>query len=154
MNINSSVAGTLDTIGDMVMLKAGLALTSNDIVRLLDRDLARTNERDWWYSPRPWLHSPPDAWVRIRAENLESVVVRVMYLVGALPTPENQKQLLFRFANNHPYIVMAMELLPAMLYAHEPAAFGGYGSAGLTAGSVWVGMGEAPPAGGAFVGVG
>jgi len=45
-------------------------------------------------------------------------------------------------------------VLPAMLYAHEPAAFGGYGSAGLTAGSVWVGRGEAPPGGGALVGVG
>ena len=94
-----------DELSDYVGLKSGLAITSADVVRLLDRDLASSDESGWWYSPRDWLHEPPQQWVRIRAEDLESLVMRLLYAVGALPSPLNQMQLALEFASEHPEIV-------------------------------------------------
>lgn len=52
MNINSTVAGITDELSDYVGLKSGLAVTAADVVRLLDRDLALSDESEWWCSPR------------------------------------------------------------------------------------------------------
>ncbi len=105
MNINSTVAGITDELSDYVGLKSGLAITAGDVVRLLDRDLSSSAESEWWYSPRTWLHESADNWVRIRAEDLESLVMRLLYAVGALPDPWNQMQLAVKFASEHPEIV-------------------------------------------------
>jgi hypothetical protein len=56
LNINSTVAGITDELSDYVGLKSGLAITAADVVRLLDRDLASSDESEWWCSPRGWLH--------------------------------------------------------------------------------------------------
>jgi hypothetical protein len=90
LNINSDVAGITDEISDHVSLKSGLVVTSADVVRLLDRDLASTDETEWFYLPSDWLHGAPNQWVRIRAENLESLVMRLLCAVGSLPDPYNQ----------------------------------------------------------------
>jgi len=105
VNINSSVAGLTDELSDYVGLMAGLVVTSADVVRLVDRDLASTDESEWWYSPRDWIHEAPQQWVRVRAEDLESLVMRLLYAVGALPSPWNQMQLALKFASEHPEIV-------------------------------------------------
>ena len=110
MNITSTVAGITDELSDYVGLKSGLGITSADVVRLLDRDLASSAESEWWYSPRNWLHDAPQQHVRIRAEDLESLVMRLLYAVGALPSPLNQMQLAHQFANQHPQIA---ESIPA-----------------------------------------
>jgi hypothetical protein len=105
LNINSDVAGITDEISDYVSLKSGLIITSADVVRLLDRDLASTGGADWFYSPSDWLHEAHNQWVRIRAENLESLVIRLLCAVGALPSPGNQMQLIHQFAQKYPEIV-------------------------------------------------
>jgi hypothetical protein len=105
LNINSTVAGITDELSDYVGLKSGLVITSTDVVRLLDRDLASSDESEWWYSPRTWLHTAPQQWVRVRAEDLESLVMRLLFAVGALPSPLNQMQLALKFAAEHPEIV-------------------------------------------------
>jgi hypothetical protein len=105
LNINSSVAGITDELSDYVGLKSGLAITSTDVVRLLGRDLASSDESEWWYSPRTWLHGTPQQGVRVRAEDLESLVMRLLFAVGALPSPLNQMQLALQFAEEHPEIV-------------------------------------------------
>lgn len=105
MNINSTAAGLTDELSDYVGLWSGLVVTSADVVRLLDRDLASSGESEWWYSPRDWLHEAPQQWVRVRAEDLESLVMRLLYAVGALPSPWNQMQLALKFASEHPEIV-------------------------------------------------
>jgi hypothetical protein len=105
MNINSTVSGLADELSDDVGLKSGLIITSADVVRLLDRDLASSDEAEWWYSPRDWLHKAPQQWVRIRAEDLESLAMRLLYAIGVLPSPLNQMQLALKFASEHPEIV-------------------------------------------------
>lgn len=105
MNLNSSVAGMTDALSDYVGLKSGLVVTAADVVRILDRDLESSAESEWWYSPRSWLHEAPDRWVRVRAEDFESLVMRLLYSVGALPSPWNQMQLLSQFAQKHPEVV-------------------------------------------------
>jgi hypothetical protein len=105
LNISSSVAGITDELSDYVGLKSGLAITSVDVVRLLERDLARSDESEWWYSPRRWLNRAPQQPVRVRAEDFESLVMRLLYAVGALPSPLNQMQLAVKFAAEHPEIV-------------------------------------------------
>jgi len=105
LNINSSVAGLTDELSDYVGLMAGLVVTSADVVRLVERDLASSDESEWWYSPRNWIHDAPQQWVRVRAEDLESLVMRLLYAVGALPSPWNQMQLVRQFASEHPEIV-------------------------------------------------
>jgi hypothetical protein len=71
MNVNTTVAGLRDSI---------------------------TGSSEWWYSPEEWLHSPASQWIRIRPENIESLVARLMYTVGALPNPFTYLQLLVLFA--------------------------------------------------------
>jgi hypothetical protein len=112
LNINSTIAALTDELSEYVGLKSGLAITSNDVVRLLDRNLASEDDSRWYYSPHDWLHERPEAWVRLRAEEMESLVVRLMYLVGALPTPLNQIQLLWHFAREHPEVVNAIPPSP------------------------------------------
>lgn len=112
MNINSTIAGLTDELSDYVGLKSGLIVTSADVVRLLDRDLASTDDSAWYYSPRDWLHEPPERWVRIRAESLESLVMRLLYSVGALPSPLNQTQLIWTFAANNPKIIESIPRFP------------------------------------------
>ena len=116
MNVNSTVAGITDELSDYVGLKSGLAITAGNVVRLLDRDLRSSAESEWWYSPQAWLHEPGDSWVRIRAENLESLVMRLLYAVGALPNPWNQMQLAMMFASKNPGIV---ESIPPSPDEHE-----------------------------------
>lgn len=108
MNINTCVGWLTDELSDYVGLKSGLAITAADAVRLLDRELARSDESKWWYSPREWLSESIDCGVRIRAENMESLVMRLLCSIGALPTPWNQMQLLQVFAHEHPEIIAAI----------------------------------------------
>ncbi|TNC19409.1 restriction endonuclease [Amycolatopsis alkalitolerans] len=112
MNINSTVVGLTDELSDYVGLKSGLIVTSADVIRLLDRDLASTDESAWYYSPRDWLHEPAQRRVRIRAENLESLVMRLLYSVGALPSPLNQNQLIWAFAADNPEVVRTIPSFP------------------------------------------
>jgi hypothetical protein len=112
LNINSTVAGITDELSDYVGLKSGLAVTAADVIRLLDRDLASSDESEWWCSPRDWLHESAQRWVRIRAEDLESLVIRLLYAIGALPSPWNQMQLALKFASEHPEIVHSIPPSP------------------------------------------
>jgi hypothetical protein len=101
LNINSTVGWLTDELSDYVGIRAGLAITAADVVRLLKRELETTDEDGWFYSPRPWLYSEADRAVRIRAEEFESLFVRVMYAVGALPDPLTQNSLVWKFAAEH-----------------------------------------------------
>jgi hypothetical protein len=105
LNINSTVIGVVDELSDYVGLKSGLGVTAADVVSLLDQDLESSDDSRWWYSPREWLHVAPEQWVRIRAEDLESLVNRLLYSVGALSSPLNQIGLLRQFATEHPTLV-------------------------------------------------
>jgi hypothetical protein len=108
MNINSSVSALTDELSDYVGIKSGLGITAANVVQLLDRDLASTDESDWWYSPKAWLHQPPQSGVRIRAEDMESLVMRLLHAVGALPSPWSQMQLVTKFWERHPDIIMIL----------------------------------------------
>ena len=102
MNLNSSVAGIQDSLTELVGIKTGLALTRNELIRVLDRELGRESPDRWFYSPHSWLHSTPHEWVRLRAEEFESLVIRVMYGIGAIPDPDTPMQLIRRFAMESP----------------------------------------------------
>jgi hypothetical protein len=110
--INTTIAALRDQLSEYVGLMSGLVVAASDAARLLRRALASSDEAEWWYSPREWLNGPGEQWVRIRAEDLESLVVRLLYAVGALPTPWNQIQLLARFADEHSTILAGLPPSP------------------------------------------
>jgi hypothetical protein len=75
MILNLSAAGARDSLIEIVGIKAGLVIASGDLVDVLDRELAKSNEDSWYYSPCEWLHAPPGQWVRVRAEEFESLII-------------------------------------------------------------------------------
>jgi hypothetical protein len=89
----------------MVGIKTGLVITHSELVDLLDRALAKPDVPDWYYSPEHWLQAPTDARVRLAPDELESLVVRVMYLIGALPDALTSHQVVHRFAIENPSYV-------------------------------------------------
>lgn len=105
VNINASVFQLSDELSEIVGLKSGLVVTPSDVVRLLDRELQRSSDAEWWYSPRAWLHERPDKWVRLRAEDMESLVIRLLYAIGRLPSPDTPIEVVVKFAKEHPDIV-------------------------------------------------
>jgi hypothetical protein len=109
MILNLSAAGARDSLIEIVGIKAGLVIASGDLVDVLDHELAKSNEDSWYYSPCEWLHAPPGQWVRVRAEEFESLIIRVMHAIGALPDPLPPNQLLFDYAQRHPNFIAQLE---------------------------------------------
>ena len=108
MHLNTSVAALLDQITEMVGIKTGLLVSNGELIALMDRALAKPDAADWYYSPQHWLHAPAAAWVRLAPDELESLVVRTMYLIGALPDVLTSRQAVYRFANENPSFVNSL----------------------------------------------
>jgi len=107
MNINTSAGSLKDQITETVGIKTGLVVTHAEMVDLMERSL-RGTLYNWYYLPKEWLHADTSVWVRLRPDDLESLVTRLMYLCGAIQTPLTSDQLLFKFLKDHPTIVTEM----------------------------------------------
>ena len=89
MNINSSVGSMFDSVTESAGVRAGLILTESNLRQVLSS--THPNE------PDPWWDWPTTAWVRLRAEEVEQLVVDALYGVGAIPDKLSPDALIAQF---------------------------------------------------------
>ena len=131
MNINSSVGDLLQTLVDLIAIKAGILLDREMLVDQLRRghDLEGTEDED------PWWQSDPEGWVRIRAEGLEFEFLVAMRQLGAIEDLTTSQDLIIRRleeleiqagmspAERYAVLSRAPELVMEILGGANPEAF-------------------------------
>jgi restriction system protein len=106
--INFSRAALLGSTSETVGYKAGLALTREELVQ---------RSGDYAF----YLQGEDQAWVRIRSEDYEGLISRILFEVGNIPTPHPMMPgitLFHRYRNDPkrlPIVMQAMELLPEFM---------------------------------------
>lgn len=89
------VAGTVEeqltSIAELVGIKSGLVLTTDELIAILEQE----SEDAWELRPGPWWREDPDAIVSIRAESLEADVTHTLFRLGTLPDPRTPLELIW-----------------------------------------------------------
>jgi Restriction endonuclease len=81
----------LASIAELVGIKSGLALTQDELIRILEQESGGTER------PGPWWREDPELIVSIRAEAIEADVTHVLFRVGTLPDPRTPFELLWDY---------------------------------------------------------
>ena len=95
MNINSSVGSLFDSVTEAAGVRAGLILTESHLRKVLSS--THVDETDRWWD------RPTDSWVRLRAEEVEQLMVDAMYGVGAVPDNRGPTIMLMHFVKANLY---------------------------------------------------
>jgi hypothetical protein len=93
MNITSSVGSMFDTVTEAAGVRAGLLLTESNLRRVLSGSHPTDSD--------PWWDWPTTAWVRMRAEEVEQIVVDALHGVGAIPNKQSPDALLAQFVKEN-----------------------------------------------------
>ncbi len=89
MNVNSSVGSMFDSVTEAAGVRAGLILTESNLRQVLTS--AHQAE------PDPWWDRPTNSSVRMRAEEVEQLVVDTLFGVGAIPDKLSPTALIVQF---------------------------------------------------------
>jgi hypothetical protein len=104
MRIVSRRKVLLDTLIELVGIKAGLGLVHDHAIELLEASYESIIKEGFIVlgGPSTWWRAPADHVVTVRAEEFELDFVHIMYGVGALPDVRLPTKLLVDYAKAHP----------------------------------------------------